>query len=119
MSSLIHPDLLTSLHDFFPALCTIQQGMPSEDAAGEEQLAWADLAGHVNLRCHVAPAKGAEVRTPDMTYVVASHTIALAGNYPTIQEKMRALVGGKTYDILLVEWDSLGKTTYLSTQIVT
>jgi len=116
---IIHPDLLTDLHRFFSSVCTIQE-VPTPiatDAAGEEILAFVDLADHVDLPCTIAPSGGQEVRKPDKTYVIASHHVTLAGHYPTVIEKMRAVVNGTALDILLVESDSQSETTRLACQI--
>jgi len=116
---LFHPKLLDSLGSFFNSTCTIQEYTETQDEWGEPIQTWADKPGHIDIPCAIAPSGGQEVKRPDMTYVVSSHYITLRGNYPAITEAMRAVVAGKTYDILLVEHDSRGITTRLSVQVVT
>lgn len=119
---IVHPRLLAGdyadLSDFYHREVTIQQATVTQDTFGGEVLTWADLAGHVDLSCVLAPAGGREVKAPDKTYVVASHTISIGGDYPAIREKMRAEIDGIYYDILLVTHDSQSDTTHLDTQIV-
>ncbi len=120
MADLIHPHLLTSLHDFFASACTIQSATVVISNYGEETLTWANLVGHVSIPCTIAPvdpSKG-EVKQDDMTYVERSHHVTLAGHYPGIDEKMRAIVGGHTLGIERVQHDSQGKTTRLSCRTV-
>ena len=125
---LVHPRMLATdfsdLSDFFSSLCTIQEGASADNAYGEEVLTWRDKAGHIDLPCTIAPVelqirdKG-EKKKEYGTYVVASHHVTIAGDYPLIQEKMRAVVNGTAYDILLVEWDSQSETTRLACRLVT
>ena len=118
MADLIHPRLLDNLYNFFASSCTIQSATWTRDTAGEEQPTWGDLVGHVAIPCALAPAGGREVKQADMTYVVASHYVTLSGNYPTVLEKMRAVMGTLTLDILLVTHDSQNETTHMDCQIV-
>lgn len=121
---LIHPSLLSRLAAFYPLLCTIQTSTETQDAVGEPIPSWGALIGHIALHCRVGPAGGGEQKRADGTLTRATHTIALAGYYPTLTTKMRAIVGGATYDILGVQHDngSYGATptmTVLETEIVT
>ncbi len=120
MTAIFHPQMLTRLADFFPGLCTIQSRVQTQDAiTGEVTITWANLAGHVSLPCSHGPTKGEEVKRADQTYVVSNYTLALAGNYPTINETMQAVVDGTAYEILLVQWDSHGMKTRLLCRRVT
>ena len=120
---IIHPRMLATdfsdLSDFYHFACNIEEATVTYSPFGSEVLAWANKVGHTNIPCVVATAGGREVKAPDMTYVVASHTISLAGNYPLIQEKMRAVIGSFTFDILAVSHDSQNDTTHLECQILT
>ena len=125
---LIHPRMLATdfsdLSDFFPSLVTIQEGAVAYDDWGEEELTWGDKAGHVDLPCTIAPVelqvrdKG-EKKKEYGTYAIGSHHVTIAGYYPDIQEKMRAVVNGTAYDILLAEWDSQSETTRLACRLLT
>lgn len=119
MTDLIHPRLFSQLAAFYPATCTIQEASETLDAANQPIQAWADLPGHVDIPCTVSRPGGGERKTTHQIYSVATHTIALAGYYPAITEKMRAVVAGQAYDILLPENDPLGVGTQLLCQVVT
>jgi head-tail adaptor len=110
-------DSFSDLSDFFTSTCTIQEAAIAYDAAGGEQYTWNDKAGHIGLSCAIGPTGGKEIKRPDMTYVVATHRVLLAGYYPDIGEKMRAVVDGTALDILLVESDSQQKLTRLSCRL--
>ncbi len=120
MSSLFHPDMLERLADFFPALCTIQSQTETQDpVTGEISVTWANLAGHVDIPCAHGPSGGEEVKLADQTYVVSNYRLALSGCYPTITEKMRAVVDGTAFEILLVQANSHAMKTRILTRTVT
>ena len=117
---LFHGDMLTRLRDFFPETVTIQTPTETQDATtGEVTTSWADYAGHVGLACAQGPSGGVEVKQSDQTYVVANWTISLSGHYPTITEKMQAVIDAVAYEILLVQNDSHAQKTRLLTRKVT
>lgn len=116
---LISPRLFDQLGAFYPDTCTIQAAIESQDAANQPVKNWADLAGHVAIPCAVSRPRGGERHTTHQIYSVATHTIALAGYYPSISEKMRAIVFGQAYDILLSENDGQKTTTQLVCRVVT
>jgi hypothetical protein len=119
-TAIFHPNMLERLVDFFPGLCTIQTRVQTQDAVtGEITITWVNLAGHVDLPCSHGPSKGDEVKRADQTYVVSNYTLALRGNYPTINETMQAVVAGTAYEILLVQWDSHDMKTRILTRKVT
>jgi len=106
---------MDTMSDYFPSLCTIQEDVGVADANGFIAESWSDFAGHVDIPCAHGPSGGNEVKLPDQTYVVSNYTIALQGRYPTITEKMRAVVDDVAYEILLAQWDSHAtKTRILS-----
>ena len=120
-SEIINPLMMGMLHgaaDFYPSACTIQQSTET-NTLGEVSLAWANLAGHVNIPCQVGRAGGAETKRTNQTYDTATHTIGLAGHYPTITPKMRAVVSAVNYDVLAIRTDGYGETTWLEVQVVT
>lgn len=104
---------------FYPSLCTIQTPVLSQDDANQPRPAWPNLAGHVALACRLSPLSGTERKSTNQVYTRATHVINLAGNYPTIAEKMRAVIDDIPYDILLVENDGQDKSTRLVAQVVT
>lgn len=113
---MIHGSLLGALHRFFPSVALIEKAASSYDAYRDEVLTWSTR--YADIACVVAPTKGREVKRDDMTYVVATHHVTLAGYYDDIIEKDRVQVDGLTFDILLVEADSHHKTTRLACEVV-
>ncbi|MEE9401254.1 MAG: head-tail adaptor protein [Dehalococcoidia bacterium] len=124
MVRLIHPRMLPSLTTtFYVSLCTIQESTPTRDAGGQPILAWANLAGHVDLECSIAPIspgspEAAEKHRPDGTIVIATHHLTFASIYTSIFPNMRAVAAGVAFDILSVEHDSHGTMTRLRLEIV-
>lgn len=118
MTEIIHPRLHAMLNKFFPELCTIQEATETQDTANQPIESWSNLAGHVNLACAISRPRGGERKTVHQIYSVATHTIALDGYYPAITEKMRAVVNGVSYNILLPEHDPLSASTQLVCQVV-
>lgn len=117
MTEIVHPRLHAIMNKFFPELCTIQQATETQDVANQPIENWSNLAGHVNLSCAISRPRGGERKTTHQIYSVATHTIALDGYYPAITEKMRAVVNGVAYDILLPERDPLSAITQLVCQV--
>lgn len=115
---LFNPRMLTMLANFYPATGTVQSATNTADAAGQLIPTWANLAGHVDLPCAIRSVSGQETETPDQTYVLTTHRIALRGSYPSITESMRFVSGGVAYDIERVHHDSHTQTTYLDVQVV-
>ena len=118
---IVHPEMLARLQpNHYPSLCTIQAASEAADSYGELVETWANLAGHVDLPCRIGPStigRSNEVRGQSQLYQVQSFTVALAGYYPAIIEKMRAVVGGQAYDIDVVRPDGQGKTMALDVRI--
>jgi len=117
--SIIDPRFMDTMGDYFPSLCTIQEDTGGEDANGAHVEAWGDFAGHVDIPCAHGPSKGNEIKLPDQTYVISNYTLALQGRYPTITEKMRAVVDSVVYEILLAQSDSHSTKTRILSRKVT
>lgn len=119
---IIHPDLLARLQPtgHFPATCTIQAPTETQDSYGAVVQTWGNLAGHVDLPCRLAPEvqRSGEFTAPGQTYTRDSHRLLLAGHYPTVTAKMRAVVDGTSYSINLVQPDGQGATTRLMVEVV-
>jgi len=116
---LIHPHLLEHLEEtFFPSLATIQAVTLTQDSYGEPAEAWANLAGHVDIPCAIAPASARERASASMTVAETTHTTILAGEYLTVTPVHRAVVDGTVYDIVGVERDSHSTMTRLRLRIV-
>ena len=114
---IMHQRVLAALARFYPSTCTIQQATFTADTVGQPQPAWALFLA--DIPCRISPAGGREVKAPDQTYDVASHTINLAGYYPMITVVMRAVISAVVYDILSIEYDGNHFTTRMQVQIVT
>lgn len=115
---LIHPDMLEQLWRFYASSCTIREATVSQDGFGEETLAFANKDGHVGLPCAIATTAGGERKTGEMNPEFFGYHVSIAGYYPDITPKMRAVVDGLELDILYVEVDSHDKTTRLMCQRV-
>lgn len=121
--ALTHPRLLRDLSDFYPSLCTIQEATETQDGFGEVDETWSGVVALTNLPCVLAPLgmgspERQEVRRPDGTIEVATHHASIAGRFPEITPKMRAVVDGGTYAILGVDMDSQRRTTRLRLEVV-
>ncbi len=116
--TIFDPRMMTTLADYFPSLCTIQEDVGVYDGYSDNA-DWQSFAGHVDIPCAHGPNKGREVKKPDQTYVVSNYTLSLRGYYPTILETMRAVVDSVVFDILLVQSSSHGVTTRILTREVT
>lgn len=123
MTTLINPRMLSALSPtFYPSSCQIETPTESQDSAGQPIPSWAAVSGMTALACAVAvPGAGqkAEIKRPDGTIVIADFIITLASYRPTITEKMRAVVGGVTYDIVGVDFDSHQTMTRLVVIVTT
>ena len=118
-SRLIHPRLLETIQrDFFPQTCRIEQASKSRNTAGEEVDTWVAVPGWESIPCRKSAAGGGEQRTNNQVYLDATDRILLAGQFNGLNEKMRAVVDGQAYDILLPEPDSEGLTTRLLVRFV-
>lgn len=114
----VHPSMLTALSGFYLSTCTIQQATESQNNIGDVTHTWANLSGHVDLRCRIAPASGNEVKQASQIYAEYTHIVALAGAYTTVTEAMRVIVDGVTYDIVAAQFDGNHKTTRLLVRLV-
>lgn len=108
---------------FYVSTCTIQEATEVRDAYGEPIATWADVVGLINLPCAIAPPspgspQAAEVKRTDGTIEIITHVIAIAGHYPAIINKMRAVVAGLNYDIIAAEIDSHATMTRLKVILV-
>lgn len=115
-----HARLLSELAAAFPSLCTIQEPANTNTKGDVAKAPWAAVAGLEDIACRVSPVGlGNEVRGPDMTYSITTHTITLAGRYDAILPHQRALVDAVAYDIEAVTGDGSGLMTRLAVRILT
>lgn len=109
---------------WFGTTATIQSKSDANDAAGQPNPTWSNLASHVNLPCAFGLTSGptpdiAERRRADMTVRSRDRVIVFPDIYASITEAMRAVVDSEQYDILSVEHDSHLVMTRLRVQKVT
>lgn len=118
MSPLIPASLMDSLGFLFEQTVTIQQRATGQDAYGQPVETWQDVTGMKNLPCVIFPSGGQEVKRENLTYTVSTHKIQLQHAKPSITPAMRAVSGGVTYDILLVETDPMGLSSKIICEVV-
>lgn len=116
---IIDPRMLAHLHNFYPSTATIQEATERRGTTGEVRLEWDDKAGHTSLPCRIGPTGGKEIRMPDQTYAISTHTIGLRGNYPTVTVEDRAIDDNDViYEIMSVQSDDQDASTYLYVRIL-
>lgn len=103
---------------YYPDVCAIQEATESVDSFGEAVKTWGDVEGLEEVACRVSPSGGTERKSPQAIWSVATHVIELQGGYEEITAKMRAVVDGQAYDILLVQVDGGGESTRLVCEVV-
>jgi SPP1 family predicted phage head-tail adaptor len=120
MGEIISRRMFDTLGKFFPDVCTIQEtpNPETQDAAGQPVEDWQDLKDHEMLECRVMPSGGNEKRSTNQIVASSTHVILLAGYYPLITARMRAVVDDQVYEILLPEKDGLHAITRLVCEIV-
>lgn len=119
MGRLLSARAIRAIKIFFSSECTIQANTPTYDTHNQPVASWADLAGHSDLPCRIAPVTDDERRALGQIVEMATHLVALYGAYPTIQQAHQALVDDVAYDITGVRTDSEGVITYLGVKVVT
>jgi hypothetical protein len=122
--SLVDPRMLASLKaaGYLPTQVTIQANTPTVSEYGGTVPAWANVTGLVNLDAAVARSRlprSSDLFQPQLTEVVSTHEITIAGAFNNIKPNMRALAGTHTYTILIVWVDSQQQTTVLAVREVT
>lgn len=124
-STIVHPDILAATGRF-TMRATIQRATVTVNATGDEVLTWADLCEDVPCLVSIngpgggTPGPGVrrgEVRRREDELVFYSYTIDLVG-VRDVTAKDRALVAGKTYEVMAVEYDSQGIMTRLLCEVV-
>jgi hypothetical protein len=104
--------------DFFPQQCALKEPVKTQSSTGKEMVAHVVKPGYEALPCRVAPAGGGERRVTQSTYLEATHSIAMPGQFPDLTEEWIATVDGQDYQILNVGKDAEGVMTHLDTRIV-
>jgi len=118
---IIHYGMLENLYRFFPRKVTIKHLVPaSQNSYGEPVTGtWTNVEGLANLPCQIAPAEGEKQKKADMSPVIYTHRIVIAGYYPEIQENYKAVMDDDVeFEIVKVEHDSQQKSTPLKVRLV-
>jgi head-tail adaptor len=118
--ALVHARMLPALErsGVFPLKVAIQQRTATRTASGAEIPTWTDVAGMSKIPCRRGQPGGMEIRQSEMTVEHLIVRLALNGYYPTITQKMRAVVGAATYDITAIQADSQQTWTLLDCRLV-
>lgn len=106
----------------FPSVCTIQRISGTLDGLGAEVMDFADVTGLVNIPCHVSPPSvfklsgSNEYRKVDRISEKQEFHVLLAGNFPGIQMKDRAVIDGQAWNIVGADHDAFNSQTRLEVQ---
>jgi len=118
---IISYDMLNKLERFFPRKVTIKHFIPgTQDSYGEKTVGtWVNVTGLIELPCQISPAEGGKQQRTDMTPVIYTHRIVIAGYYPEILETYQAVMDGDvTFEIMKIENDSQQITTPLLVKLL-
>lgn len=115
-----HPRMLASVPgEVYPNRITIQEAEETRLPSGQKQSTWSNVADLVDLPGRITPAGGGERRLPAQIYEQTTHVINLAGFYPTITTKHRAVADdGRIFNIILPERDANQVTTRLMCELI-
>jgi hypothetical protein len=121
--ALVDPRMLASLKaaGYLPTQVTIQQNTPTSSEYGGSVPGWTNIVGLVNLDAAVARSRlprSSDIFMPQLTEVISTHEITIAGAFNNIKPNMRAISGTHTYTILIVWVDSQQQTTVLAVREV-
>lgn len=109
-TSIVHPDMITSLDRFFTKTCTIQEFTYSSDKYNAQKKTWKDK--HRNVKCAVGEDTQQEIKQEDKTIRNSTHRIILQGVYD-VTELDRVKIDDNYYDILLATEGMQGEKTSL------
>ena len=116
-TNLIHPDMIDSLGNFFPEVCTIQEFDVTKNGYNEPTKSWSDK--FTDLKCAIGEAAGKDLnmedKRGDKTVRKATHRIVLKDAYD-VSEKDRVKIGSDYFDVLLVTEGVRGVKTSLICQ---
>jgi hypothetical protein len=119
MATLLHPSFFAHMSAFFPQTCNIIERGGMIDSYGAMTSDWKTVEGMASVQCALAIPTGGKQWRSDMSPTIIGQQIVLAGYFPNINESMRAVVDGSTYDIMLVEHNPTHEITRLTVQKAT
>lgn len=119
VGTIVSPDLMASLLAFQPTSLTIQEHDGSSLTNGDPDPAgWATLSGHAGLRGTIWEQAESDENRSEFETSRDVRKCILAGPYPQIETKHRALIGSDVYYILTAAPDSQGAATVLTIERV-
>ena len=105
----------------YPDRATLQSEIAgARDALGHAVITWQNVPGLVNLPCNVAvQIRGSnETQGIDGAIATSTHEITFQTFHAGITEKMRCVIGGVTYNILLADSDPMKVSSILKARKV-
>jgi hypothetical protein len=128
-TNLIDTRTRTRAHRLFPKTCTIQSMTAVAGGVGqgtdgflstdrEDDAAWADVLGLIDVPCSAASASGQEIKRSDQTVDVNRLKVCLKGYFPEITEEQALVLDSVRYNIQNVNLDSRGLLTYVEMEDV-
>ena len=106
----------------FPSACTIQRLTGARDSMGVLTQTFADVSGMVGIPCHISPPSvirlggSAEYRKSDRTDEKQEFHVLLAGYFPDIQMKDRAVIDGTNWNVVGNDKDAFKTQSRLEIQ---
>lgn len=94
LSKVVHPQLLASLPQFYPAVVTIRENNPVKRADNSRRDVWTDIESLKGLRGTLAinTQGNRERRLDTMTEHQANWILDLQGYYPAITDRHQAVI---------------------------
>jgi hypothetical protein len=112
---LVNPRSLPQLTSaFFPHNVAIQTASSGQESSGQPSPTWSTLPGLSAVPCRIAPISAVQERKlREQVTTDADSVILIVGRYADVLTTAGRLVdaGGRVYDVLGVEEDSVGSTT--------
>lgn len=116
----IHSRFVGLNTQFFPSQATIEamtEPAPT-DEYGQPVEEWLPVSGLQAIAASRAPLSAQERQALNYTATDQAWTVLLAGAYPSITTRHRAVIDGDTFDIDAVETDQTGNLTRLRVRSV-
>ena len=125
LHTIMHPGLLGSLNQFFPAVATIEESTQVRRPNGEVISEWTAVPNMTARRGILAGKAAAEKRGAALTVASATHVLDLQGYYPDVVVTHRAMVHtavanglSRAFNIVAVVHDSQSEQTRLELEEV-
>lgn len=118
--AVMHPRFVGLNTQFFGSLATIEEKTdPSPtDQYGQEIETWLPVVGLQAIACAKAPLSAQERQAANYTATDQAWHVLLAGAFPSITTRHRAVIDGAVFDIDAAETDQTGSLTRLRARMV-